>query len=168
MGTLRWRHWDGTSRHDHCQISDIICTESQNSNVSCLILQLSLPSPLKPGVNMVPTDFKKCLNWLLSWKVLYFSICLENRQFSLINAWKWHFMGLKNNGPRNWICVGFFYPSAQIGLEGYCRRLPGGRALPHTVTTLPGAVLIGSWSNLVGTILGAGSRTNSFMGDLAR
>ena len=62
---------------------------------------------------------------------------------------------------------GYFYPSAQIGLEGYCRRLPGGRALPHTVTALPGAVLIGSWSNLVGTILGAGSRTSSFMGDVA-
>ena len=57
-----------------------------------------------------------------------------------------------------------FYPSAQIGLEGYCRRLPGGRA---GVTALPGAVLIGSQSNLVGTILGAGSRTSSFMGDVA-
>ena len=61
-----------------------------------------------------------------------------------------------------------FYPSAPIGLEGYCCRLPGGRALPHTVTALPGAVLIGSRSNLVGTILGAGSRTSSFMGDVAR
>ena len=60
-----------------------------------------------------------------------------------------------------------FYPSARIGLEGYCRRLPGGQALPHTVTALPGAVLIGSRSNLVGTILGAGSRTSSFMGDVA-
>ena len=43
----------------------------------------------------------------------------------------------------------------------------GGRALPHTVTALLGAVLIGSRSNLVGTILGAGSRMSSFMGDVA-
>ena len=61
-----------------------------------------------------------------------------------------------------------FYPSARIGLEGYCCRLPGGRALPHTVTALPVAVLIWSWSNLVRTNLGAGSRTSSFMGDVAR
>ena len=60
-----------------------------------------------------------------------------------------------------------FYPSARIGLEGYCRHLPGGRALPHTVTALPGAVLTGSQPNLVGTNLGAGSRTSSFMGDMA-
>ena len=45
---------------------------------------------------------------------------------------------------------------------------PAGRALPHTVTALPGAVLIGSRSNLVGTNLGVGSRTSSFMGDVAR
>ena len=43
----------------------------------------------------------------------------------------------------------------------------GGRALPHTVTALPGPVLIGSWSNLVGTNLGAGYRTSLFMGDVA-
>ena len=61
-----------------------------------------------------------------------------------------------------------FYPSARIGLEGYCRRLPGGRVLPHTITALPGAILIGSWSNLVGTNVGAGSRTCLLMGDVAR
>ena len=32
------------------QISNISCTKSQNLNVTCLILQLSLPNPLKPGV----------------------------------------------------------------------------------------------------------------------
>ena len=65
-----------------------------------------------------------------------------------------------------------FYPSAGIGLEGYYRRLPGGRAgewvLPHTITALPGTVLIGSRSNLVGTNLGAGSRTSLLLGDVAR
>ena len=45
---------------------------------------------------------------------------------------------------------------------------PAWRALPHTVTALTGAVLMGSRSNLVGTNLGAGSRTSSFMGDEAR
>ena len=33
-----------------CQVSYISCTKSQNLNVSRLILQLSLPNPLKPGV----------------------------------------------------------------------------------------------------------------------
>ena len=33
----------------YCQISNISCTKSQNSNVSCLVLQLSLLNPLKPG-----------------------------------------------------------------------------------------------------------------------
>ena len=62
-----------------------------------------------------------------------------------------------------------FTPQPKLGSRGIvvaCRA--GGRALPHTVTALPGAVLIGSRSNLVGTILGAGSRTSSFMGDMAR
>ena len=32
------------------QTSNISCTKSLNLNVSCLVLQLSLPNPLKPGV----------------------------------------------------------------------------------------------------------------------
>ena len=64
-----------------------------------------------------------------------------------------------------------FYPSAQIGLEGYCRHPAGGRAGGRghfTVTALTGAALIRSRSNLVGTNLGAGPRTSSFLGDVAR
>ena len=34
----------------HCQTSNISHTKSQKLNVSCLVLQLSLPNPLKPGV----------------------------------------------------------------------------------------------------------------------
>ena len=34
----------------NCQTSNIRCTKSQNLNVSCLVLQLFLPNPLKPGV----------------------------------------------------------------------------------------------------------------------
>ena len=45
----------------------------------------------------------------LSGKVLDFSICLENWQFSLKSAWKWLFMGLTNNGPRNLSCLCAFY-----------------------------------------------------------
>ena len=62
----------------------------------------------------------------------------------------------------------FFTPQPELGSRGIvvaCRA--GGRALPHTVTALPGAVLIRTRSNLVGTNLGAGSRTSSFMGDVA-
>ena len=43
---LDW-HWKGAHYH---QTSNIRCTESQNLNVSCLFLQLSLLNPLKPGV----------------------------------------------------------------------------------------------------------------------
>ena len=34
----------------YCQTSNIGCTKSPNLNVSRLVLQLSLPNPLKPGV----------------------------------------------------------------------------------------------------------------------
>ena len=37
----------------YSQISNIRCTKSQNLNVSCLILQLSLRNPLKPGVKSI-------------------------------------------------------------------------------------------------------------------
>ena len=72
------------------------------------------------------------------------------------------------------VCLShLFTPQPKLGSRGIvvaCRAggLAGGRALPHTVTALPGAVLIGSRSNLVGTNLGAGSRMSSFMGDVAR
>ena len=36
----------------YLQISKIRCTESQNLNVSRLVLQLSLPNLLKPGVKL--------------------------------------------------------------------------------------------------------------------
>ena len=36
--------------HVYCKISNIKGTKSQNLNVSRLILQLSLPNPMKPGV----------------------------------------------------------------------------------------------------------------------
>ena len=35
--------------YKYCKISNIRCTISHNLNDSCLILLLSLPSPLKPG-----------------------------------------------------------------------------------------------------------------------
>ena len=34
----------------YCKVSNISPTKSQNLNVSCLVLQLSLPNPLKLGV----------------------------------------------------------------------------------------------------------------------
>ena len=39
--------------NNYRQISNISHTKSQNLNVSCLVLQLSLSNPLKPGVNYV-------------------------------------------------------------------------------------------------------------------
>ena len=41
---------DGQLQEEYCKISKIMHTKSQNLNVSRLVLQLSLPSPLKPGV----------------------------------------------------------------------------------------------------------------------
>ena len=61
---------------------------------------------------MVPTEsqtLKSVWIWLLSWKVVEFSICLENWQFSLKSAWKLLLVGLKNNGPTNLICLCVFY-----------------------------------------------------------
>ena len=37
---------------DYRKTSSISCTKFQNLNVSCLLLQWSLPNPLKPGVNL--------------------------------------------------------------------------------------------------------------------
>ena len=34
------------------QVSNIRSTQSPNIDVSCLVLQLSLPNPLKPGVKL--------------------------------------------------------------------------------------------------------------------
>ena len=41
------RYWLSVEYH---QISNIRCTKSPNLNDSCLVLPLSLPNPLKPGV----------------------------------------------------------------------------------------------------------------------
>ena len=56
-----------------------------------------------------PQTLKSAWIWLLSWKVLDFSICLENWQHSLKSAWKSQFMGLKNNDTRNLMCLCVFY-----------------------------------------------------------
>ena len=39
-----------SSIHDYRKIASIIRSESPNLNVSCLVFQLALPNPLKPGV----------------------------------------------------------------------------------------------------------------------
>ena len=41
---------DGQLQEEYCKTSKIMHTKSKNLNVSRLVLQLSLPSPLKPGV----------------------------------------------------------------------------------------------------------------------
>ena len=40
----------GKMNRRYHQISNISGTKSPNLNVSCLVLQMSLPNPLKPGV----------------------------------------------------------------------------------------------------------------------
>ena len=42
-----------TPRYMYCQTYIVSCTKSLNLNISCLVLQLSLPNPLKPGVNVI-------------------------------------------------------------------------------------------------------------------
>ena len=62
----------------------------------------------------------------------------------------------------------FFTPQPKFGSRGIVViRRAGGRD-HSTVTALTGAALIRSRSNLVGTNLGAGPRTSSFLGDVAR
>ena len=45
-----WINAEFWSNFDYCQTSNIGHTKSHNLNVSLLILQLSLPDPLKPGI----------------------------------------------------------------------------------------------------------------------
>ena len=40
----------GHQQAQYRKISNIRCTQSQNLNDSCLIMQLPLPNPFKPGV----------------------------------------------------------------------------------------------------------------------
>ena len=67
------------------------------------------------------------------------------------------------------VCLShLFTPQPKLGSRGIVViRRAGGRG-HFTVTALTGAALIRSRSNLVGTNLGAGPRTSSFLGDVAR
>ena len=49
VGSHRTLQWYMGSHCEYRQTSNISRTKSQNVNVSCVVLQLSLPSPLKPG-----------------------------------------------------------------------------------------------------------------------
>ena len=55
-GSIIWSFWysepniNGQWNYMYCQTSNIRHTKSPNLNVSCLILQMSLPNPLKAGV----------------------------------------------------------------------------------------------------------------------
>ena len=61
-----------------------------------------------------------------------------------------------------------FTPQPKLGSRGIVVIRRAGGRYHSIVTALTGPVLIGSWSNLVGTNFGAGSRTSSFLGDVAR
>ena len=43
---------DNWGWNKHCKISNIRCTNSDNLNDCCLVLQLSLPNPLKPVIKL--------------------------------------------------------------------------------------------------------------------
>ena len=49
---MPWLHASTAMLLTYRQFSNIRCTQSQNINGSRLILQLSLPNPLKPGVKL--------------------------------------------------------------------------------------------------------------------
>ena len=55
-----------------------------------------------------PQTLKSAWIWVPPWKVLDFSICLENCKFSLKSAWKLLFMALKNKVSRNLNCLCLF------------------------------------------------------------
>ena len=48
----------------YCQISNIRCNKSETLNVSCLVLQLSLPNPLGPGIEVL---WYSLVFWCPSW-----------------------------------------------------------------------------------------------------
>ena len=83
--------------------------------------------------------------------------CQEIWQHFWVLTWK---AGGSNN---------FITPQPKLGIVIIRRagRRAGGRD-HSTVTALTGAALIRSRSNLEGTNLGAGPRTSSFLGDVAR
>ena len=57
------------------QFSNIRCTQSQNINVSRLVLQLSLPNPLKPGVKV------RMKMWLEQHRQAMLQLHLSDQQF---------------------------------------------------------------------------------------
>ena len=60
---------------NYCQTSGIRYTKSQNLNVSHLILQLSLPNPLKPGVK------SRMKMWLEQCRQAMLQLHLSDQQF---------------------------------------------------------------------------------------
>ena len=50
--SLSFTRSDGRSMDKYCKISNIRRTKSPNLNVSRLVVQLSLPNPMKPGVKL--------------------------------------------------------------------------------------------------------------------
>ena len=58
-----------------------------------------------PISDMVLTDIEKCLNLNAVLKVLNFLIFLENCQYSLQSAWKWHYWLKKDSRNLIYLCV---------------------------------------------------------------
>ena len=58
---------------DYHKVSTKRCTKSQNLNVSHLVLQLSLPNPLKPGVEFKMSANRRCSNYI--WVINNFIAC---------------------------------------------------------------------------------------------
>ena len=58
------------------KISNISRTTSQNLNDSCLVLQLSLPNPLKPGVKVIHKENSRFLNRFFPIPCLYHELSM--------------------------------------------------------------------------------------------
>ena len=61
-----------------------------------------------------------------------------------------------------------FLAAASSSINTPCLSVCLSVCLSHFVYALPGAILLGSWWNLVGAHLGQRSRPSSFVGDVAR
>ena len=99
----------GMDTGDYRKISDIRCAKSSNLIVSRLVLHLSLPNPLKPGVkSRLKMKFEQ------RWQAML-QLHLSDRQFCSLILQTWRYLFIISDG---WICgeIGMFINLASFVL----------------------------------------------------
>ena len=94
-------HCRWLTNFDYRQISNISCTKSQTLNVSCLVWQLPLTNPLKPGMKsrMKMGDAPTTSEWSIILLPTRVRLILEVLRYFLFPNWR------KNNASRSYKTV---------------------------------------------------------------